>query len=171
MDKKEKDAINKYTGSFQNKRVYNVCCDAPRCLAQVHRRSSMRRSKATTCHNPTRGMKSREQQCIEYGRKYNHGRTRKMCSTTCFNNACSNVNEIRRRARLLRQNAGRVMGGRIGDCATVLDAELLAIYAYLHRVEQRSEDPTQRTVLVMSDCLNALKDRNRRHVARKRTLI
>ena len=47
-------------------------------------------------------------------------------------------------------------GNRIGDEANTTQAELTAIFAYLHRVAQR-KDASEARVLIMSDCLNALR--------------
>ena len=77
-------------------------------------------------------------------------------------------------AEIIEAATRGTMGGRIGDCATVMDAELFAIYAFLQRVEDRATNPKDRTVLIMSDCLNALRGiedtwRGRGHPYRKRT--
>ena len=68
--------------------------------------------------------------------------------------------------------ASGVYGRRIGDTASVLDAELYAIYSYLRRVALRAA-PGQRRVLIVSDSLSALRSiesgwRGRGAVYRKR---
>ena len=47
-------------------------------------------------------------------------------------------------------------GNRIGDEADTMQAELTAILTYLQQVASQ-QDASERRVLIMSDCLNALR--------------